>query len=126
MSSDNVKALRKLSGKRILLIEDEHPIVQNLVRAFEAAGATVVGPAGSLQAGMELVMANAQLDGAVLDINLQGELVWPLADALIARRVPFVFATGYSHEPIPSRFFGYAGWEKPVSPGRFADLLMAF
>jgi CheY-like chemotaxis protein len=126
MSNGNVTALRKLSGKNILLIEDEAPIARDLVRAFEAAGARVVGPAASVQSGMELLMANAQLDAAVLDINLGHEKVWALADALITRRVPFVFATGYSPEIIPSRFYGYASWEKPVSPGRLADLLMAF
>jgi len=91
----------KLEGKRILLVEDEYFIVQDLARAFSAAGATVLGPAATLSEALELVVSSGALDGAVLDINLQGEMVFPLADVLVNRGVPFVFATGYGQEAIP-------------------------
>jgi CheY-like chemotaxis protein len=105
-----------LDGKHILLVEDEYFIVQDMARIFAAAGAVIVGPAASVAESLRLVAATATLDGAVLDINLQGEMVFPVADALRNRGVPFVFATGYDQDVIPSRFAGQARYEKPVNP----------
>jgi len=106
----------KLDGKRILLVEDEYFIVQDLVRAFIAAGATVLGPIATLPEALQLVASAGTLDGAVLDINLQGEMVFPLADVLMNRGVTFVFATGYDREFIPARFDGCVRCEKPFLP----------
>ena len=62
--------------------------------AFIEFGCTVVGPASSLKQGMQLIEEHA-VDGAVLDVNLRGEMVFPLADALAERFIPFVYVTGY-------------------------------
>jgi CheY-like chemotaxis protein len=102
-----------LEDKRILLVEDEYFIVDDLAKAFTAAGATVLGPAASVSEALRLVASSGALDGAVLDINLQGEMVFPVADALMHRGVPFVFSTGYDRVAIPSRFDGYVRCEKP-------------
>jgi CheY-like chemotaxis protein len=83
-----------LAKRRVLLVEDDYFIVSDLARSFEAEGAEVVGPAATVADGLALLAEAPNLDGAVLDINLQGEMVFPLADALTARGVPFVFATG--------------------------------
>src|SRR6185503_16413841 len=103
-------------GKHILLVEDEYFIVQDMARTFSAAGAIVVGPAASVAESLRLLAATPVLDAAVLDINLQGEMVFPVADALANRHVPFVFATGYDDEAIPARFAAVARYEKPVNP----------
>ena len=113
----------RLEGKRILLVEDEYFIVQDLARAFAAAGAIVLGPVATLSEALQLVAAAGPLDGAVLDINLQGEMVFPLADALVSRAVPIVFSTGYDREAIPSRFDGCARCEKPARPEQVAEAL---
>jgi CheY-like chemotaxis protein len=113
----------KLEGKRILLVEDEYFIVDDLARAFRAAGAVVLGPVATVSEALMLVVASGALDGAVLDINLQGEPVYPVADALVTRGVPFIFSTGYDRETIPSRFDGYMRCEKPVSPERVVKAL---
>src|SRR5262245_44105558 len=113
----------KLEGKRILLVEDEYFIVQDLARAFAAAGANVLGPVATVPDALRLVASSGTLDGAVLDINLQGEMVYPVADALINRGVPFVFSTGYDREVIPSRFDAYIRCEKPISPDHVAKAL---
>lgn len=105
-----------LKGKHILLVEDEYFIVQDMARAFAAAGANVVGPSASVAEALRLVAVTPALDGAVLDINLQGEMVFPLADTLINRGVPFVFASGYDHDVIPVRFASIPRYEKPVNP----------
>jgi CheY-like chemotaxis protein len=112
-----------LRGKRILLVEDEYLIAQDMARTFAAAGATVIGPAATLAEALRLVAASGTLDGAVLDINLRGEQVYPVADALITRGVPFVFATGYKSELIPPRFEHHRRCEKPCLPDQVAAVL---
>lgn len=112
-----------LEQKRILLVEDEFFIVQDMARAFAEAGAVVIGPAATVADALRQIAATAKLDGAVLDINLQGEMVYPVADALAMRGVPFVFATGYDRETIPDRFSGSSRCEKPVKPDQVARAL---
>jgi CheY-like chemotaxis protein len=111
-----------LDGKRILLVEDEFLIVQDLARAFTEAGAAVMTASG-IAGALELIVANQKLDGAVLDINLQGEMAWPVADALAQRGVPFVFATGYEADIIPERFAASRRWAKPVNSALVAEAL---
>ena len=84
-----------LHGKRILLVEDEYLVANAAREALQAAGCEVAGPISSVAEALR-VAVTASLDGAVLDINLAGDRVWPAARALQARRIPFVFATGYS------------------------------
>lgn len=120
---DPTQKAARLDGKRILLAEDEFFIVQDMARAFAAAGAIIIGPAASVAEALRLVVASAALDGAVLDINLQGETAYPVADALMTRGVPFVFVTGYDREVIPSRFDNYPRCEKPVKPEKVAQAL---
>jgi hypothetical protein len=55
------------------------------------------------------------LDGAILDINLGGEMAFPVADALMARGIPFIFATGYDAQVIPLRFTDVKRCEKPMA-----------
>lgn len=112
-----------IHGKRILLVEDEYFIVQDLARAFHGAGAVVIGPAANVAEALQLIAATPGLDGGVLDINLRGEMVYPVADALARRGVPFVFATGYDREEIPDRFSDRIRCEKPVKPDQVANAL---
>jgi CheY-like chemotaxis protein len=122
-STATAENVMKLEGKRVLLVEDEYFIVQDLARDFAAAGAIVIGPAATLPDALRLVASSGPLDGAVLDINLKGEMVYPLADALMNRGVAFVFSTGYDSEVIPSRFDGIIRCEKPITPEQVAKSL---
>jgi DNA-binding response OmpR family regulator len=80
---------------RILVVDDE-PLISMLVEGWlKELGCEVVGPARSLQDGLDLV-AHAELDGAILDVNLAGESSLPLANALRLKGVPVAFATGDS------------------------------
>lgn len=87
----------KLKGKRILVVEDDALVSMLVEDELRDAGATVLGPAASVRDALRLVQAAAHggLDAAVLDINLEGNHVAPVADRLAALGVPFVFTTGY-------------------------------
>jgi DNA-binding response OmpR family regulator len=79
---------------RVLLVEDEALVAMMIEDMLADLGHEVVGPAMHLDVGLELA-ASADLDFAVLDMNLRGESSTPIADILQRRQVPFVFATGY-------------------------------
>lgn len=92
-----------LAGKHVLVIEDEYFIAADLKRALAAAGAEVVGPSGDLAAGLALLDARP-IDVAVLDVNLEGDFSYAIADALTARDVPFLFVTGYDGWALPEAY----------------------
>jgi len=89
-----------LSGRKILVVEDEGPIALNLASAIMQAGGIVVGPAASVAQSFAL-MADHALDGALLDIRLRGETSFPLADVLAVLDIPFVFVSGLSSALMP-------------------------
>lgn len=114
-----------LARRKVLIVEDEYFIADDLVRAFEAQDAQVVGPAASIDDALGLIGETEDLDGAILDVNLQGEMAYPVADALLARGVPFVFATGYDRASVPERYRHITRCEKPVDPCKVARTLFA-
>jgi CheY-like chemotaxis protein len=105
----------RISAKRVLVVEDEYLVAMDMSAWLEAEGAHVVGPASNVHAALE-VLERTELDGAILDVNLRGEMVYPIADALIARGIPFVFTTGYDARTVPARFAGVKRCEKPTTP----------
>ena len=105
---------RQLEGCRILVVEDEYLIADDLRLALIDAGADVLGPVPTVTAAQSVLAAESRIDAALLDINLGGTMVFDLADALEARSVPFVFATGYDELAIPERFSAVPRLEKPV------------
>ncbi|HEV7276523.1 MAG TPA: response regulator [Devosiaceae bacterium] len=105
---------RTLRDCRVLVVEDEYLLADELQTELENAGAVVIGPVGRLAEAATLIEENGQLDGAILDANLGGEMVFPAADLLLERGVPIIFATGYDASVIPSRFSAVARCEKPI------------
>jgi DNA-binding response OmpR family regulator len=103
-----------LTRKRILVVEDDYLVAMDIARALERAGAEVIGPAPAVEAALD-ALARSMPDGAILDINLGGEMAFPVADALMARGVPFIFATGYDAQVIPLRFTHVKRCEKPMA-----------
>jgi CheY-like chemotaxis protein len=87
----------KLSGQHVLIVEDEYFLAQDLVDYFQDLGVQVLGPAASVSEALRL-LESAEVQGAILDVNLRGERVYPVADVLRQRHVPFVFASGYGGE----------------------------
>lgn len=108
---DGSKGPTQLKGARVLIAEDEYTIAMFLADYLELQGAQVVGPAGNLEALAALV-EQQQIDAALLDINLGGELVYPLADRLAEAGVPFLLTSGYD-DNIPARFADNPRCSKP-------------
>jgi two-component SAPR family response regulator len=76
-------------------------------------GFSIVGPFGRLSEA-KAALKKGGIDAAILDINLGGELVYPLADRLLEAKIPFIFVTGYGPESIDRRFAGIPVLQKPV------------
>jgi CheY-like chemotaxis protein len=101
--------------KRVLVVEDEYMIAQDMVFELTALGVEVVGPVGTVDLALRLAEAEARLDAAFLDINLNGERTYRVADILIARGIPVVFTTGYDENVIPPRYADVPRCGKPVT-----------
>ena len=105
----------RLSGKRVLLVEDEYYIADDLRRTLIAAGAKVVGPYATLAKAQGALDRNG-FDCAVIDLNLHGESAIPIADRLIEDGKSFAIATGYGSAAVPDRFNEVPRIEKPFDP----------
>jgi DNA-binding LytR/AlgR family response regulator len=113
-----------LRNRRLLIVEDDYMIAVELARSLEALGVEVIGPAASVEDALALVeREGGRMDGAVLDINLRGRRVYPVAEALTAQGVPFIFATGYDAMVIPADYAGVPRCEKPVDKELLARML---
>lgn len=100
---------------RILIVEDEFLLALVLEQDLAAAGYSVVGPFNKLSSAMAATRTEA-FDIAILDVNLNGEMVYPLADDLIARDIRFIFLTGYVANDLPERFRNWPRLPKPYDP----------
>lgn len=108
------------AGRHVLVVEDDFFVADDLVASLEEVGATIVGPVASVRDALDLIERGERLDGVILDINLQGEMAFPVADALKARSISFVFATGYDPSIVPVRFAGVVTCEKPFNADKVA------
>jgi len=104
--------MQGLCGLRILIVEDEFILAEDLAQHFRNVGAKIIGPARDIASALGLISG---IDAAVLDINLNGAMVFPLADKLQTMGIPFVFFSGYDDVDIPSRFHFASRLSKPAS-----------
>ncbi|WP_340318162.1 response regulator [Rhizorhabdus argentea] len=74
----------------------------------------LIGPAGSLDEGLEIVRRAVRIDCAILDIDLRGQLVYPLVESLQRRSTPIIFVSGYDRSAIPARFADIPLCQKPI------------
>jgi DNA-binding response OmpR family regulator len=93
--------LKHICGRRIMIVEDELMVAMLLESALLEAGCSVVGPFGHLSDAVRAAREEA-MDGALMDINLAGERVFPAAEALDLRHVPFLLVSGYDEEVLPA------------------------
>jgi DNA-binding response OmpR family regulator len=108
-----------LEGIRVLVVEDEFLVATLIEDMLVAAGCVVAGPIPRLSEALDAA-DRGTFDAAVLDVNLGGDRVYPVADALSRRNVPFVFVTGYSTGVLPCE---YAERPRLSKPFTMADLL---
>lgn len=112
-----------LHGRKILVVEDESLIALLIMDALEEAGACVVGPCYSLSECMKAAQTEG-IDGAVLDVDLAGSDVFPAADVLRERGIPFVFHTGHAdREELRARFGEVAVCRKPIDMEHLLQVL---
>lgn len=109
------------SDRRILLVEDEELVALELSSELSRLGWAIVGPAATLSEAQALL--SKPFDAAVLDVNLRGRSIYPVAEALEERHVPFVFCTGYEMVDPEGRFPGVPVIRKPVQPAAVSAAL---
>src|SRR6478609_2855313 len=123
--TESLMGADELKGLRILVVEDEAAISLLLEDMLLDFGCEVIGPAARLSAALEAV-AREQVDLAILDVNVAGEPIYPVAEALAQRSIPFVFSTGYGSAGIRDSFRDRPVLQKPFAQNDLKQkLLMA-
>jgi len=105
--------LRLETGNRVLLVEDEILVAMMMKDILTELGFSVIGPFSRLPEAM-VAAVHEDINAGIIDVNLGGEFVYPVADVLAARQIPFVFITGYGVESIDGRFAHVPIVKKPV------------
>ena len=113
-----------LRGLRILVVEDEFLVSLDLEAMLRALGGEVIGPFASLDRATAVARAEA-LDVALLDVNVGGQLVTPVADALAERAIPFVFCTGYDAASLPAPHAAVPILMKPCQAQQLKEALLS-
>jgi PAS domain S-box-containing protein len=121
---EQVRKLAGFAGNRILIAEDEALVAMMMRDVLADLGFCVIGPLGTAGEALDAARRD-HVDAAILDVNLGGELIYPVADALAARGVPFAFVTGYGVESIDDRFAHVPVLQKPIAPRVLGDLFSA-
>ncbi|RYG35099.1 MAG: response regulator [Burkholderiales bacterium] len=118
----------QVRGSRVLVVEDQYLIADEVVRLLKSWGAEVLGPARDIDAAISIV-EQSRVDLAVLDINMRGRKIYPAADALRKRGIPFVFVSAYDRSEVRADFHNAVFIGKPFPPqtlrSALEDLAMA-
>lgn len=113
---------RPLAGVRLLLVEDEALIAMEMEDLISGLGAEVIGPFGSLAEALA-ALAIEPIHGAVLDIHLDGETSFPLADKLLERSAPIIFVSGDAEDSLPEKYRRLPRLAKPLDTAAFKRLV---
>jgi CheY-like chemotaxis protein len=113
---------RQWHGGRVLVCDDNVLMADVVSEFLRDCGLEPVGPASRLESAMQMTRERA-LDGAILDINLNRQPCFPVCAILSARRIPFIFLTGYPHAAIPIEYRGTPLLGKPFEPNEMKEAL---
>jgi DNA-binding response OmpR family regulator len=116
-------ATDKFPGIRVLLVEDDVMICLLFEDMLLELGCEIIGPASDVRRATDLARSHEGIDVAILDVHLAGQLVFPVADILAERGVPFLFATGLGVGGLPVEWQGHQTVQKPMSMQQLADSL---
>jgi CheY-like chemotaxis protein len=116
-----------LADRSILIVEDESLVAMLLETILEDMGCRPVGPISNIDEALSFLNDEAEptLDGALLDVNVAGREVFPVAEALKARGVPFVFSTGYGQGGLPDAWRDHPTIQKPFTEAAVQSALMS-
>ena len=112
------------AGRRVLIVEDESLVAMLLETILEDMGCTPIGPAATVDEGLKMAADGEPVDAALLDVNVAGKQVFPVAQALKDRGVPFVFSTGYGESGLPDEWRGQPTLQKPFTEAAVRDALL--
>jgi CheY-like chemotaxis protein len=115
-----MSAGENLQGLGVLVVEDESMICLLLEDMLQDLGCKVVGTACSFKRALELAEREEGIDVAILDVNLGGQLVFPVADVLTRRGIPLLFATGTGAGGLPAHWQGHSSVQKPMTVAALA------
>ena len=102
-----------LAGRRILVVEDEYFIAEEIKALLVGMGATVIGPLSDQPKAIAM-LSDTEIDCAVLDIDISGQAIFPLIRELRERGIPWLYVSGYSEGLVPEDLRGKAHIEKPI------------
>lgn len=111
------------AGRSVLVVEDEMMVAWMLEDQLAELGCTVVGPAATIAQALAMIDAET-IDIALLDVNLNGEMSYPVADALTQRGVPFVFSTGYEQSRLRDGYRTFPILGKTILQQDLRDMLL--
>jgi CheY-like chemotaxis protein len=118
-----MSAIEEFQGLGVLVVEDESMICLLLEDMLADLGCKVVGTACNFNRALELAECQDSIDVAILDVNLGGEPVFPVADVLSGRGIPFLFATGAGAGGLPADWQGHCAVQKPMTMATLANAL---
>jgi len=113
-----------LEGRTILVVEDESLVAMLLETILEDMGCATLGPVSTIDEALAVIADGSAFDGALLDVNVAGKEVFPVAAALKERGVPFVFSTGYGEGGLPEEWRGHPTIQKPFTEDAVQQALM--
>jgi CheY-like chemotaxis protein len=111
-----------LAGRRILLVEDSPVVAPFTADLLTEIGCKVVGPAPNMATARELV-ETGDFDGALMDVHIRGERVFPLCEMLESRGVPFVLTSGYADWTMPEKWRRRPRLQKPYTVDQIEQAL---
>lgn len=113
-----------LAGHRVLVVEDEMVVSWWLEEMLNGLGCLIAGPVARVAEALKMIETAPAFDVAILDLNLNGQDSYPVADALVARHIPFAFGTGYNKDSLREAYRNFPMLQKPYGEAQLREVLL--